>query len=460
MSKFAVILCFALCAVGAQAQVATPPPPIQQSFRTTPGARMHTSLTQQFEIREPNNLKSQPIPLGNTTGYVRVDPTLLPVSCERIKHAFLSELGALDNWRSKIYIDMRRARSLNEGIIIDSEPLGRDWTYHVSLPDTVNQTRLVTSLVDTLLLEMANRNANRSAEIPAWLGYGLTEDILRSAHIEMVLEPAKPNTRGIPFSYITASGTNTNVLAVARANLQSTPPLTLDQLSWPDDSRLDGPNGETFRSSAQLYVHELLQLPDGRAAMRAFIQELPQHLNWQLSFLHAFRNDFATQLALEKWWALRVVDFSGRDVSETLSAEESWQKLQEILRPVVDVRSHVNELPSRKQMTLQTIIEKWDAPRQVSMLKERSKMLFTLRSRVSQEMAKLTDDYRRTIDVYLDKRHQAGYLRTPLTREVMGLDEVEKNTIDDLNILDSIGQDLRPKAEILQSADAGGSVKR
>jgi len=248
------------------------------------------------------------------------------------------------------------------------------------------------------------------------------------------------------------AGVKTNSLAIAHADLRAAPPLTLDQLSWPDEARLEGAEGETYRSSAQLLVHDLLQLRDGHAAMRAFIQELPQHLNWQLSFLHAFRADFASQLDLEKWWALQLVDFTGRDIFQTWSPEESWNKLEEIIRPVVEVRTKVNELPLRTEVKLQTIIEKWDVPRQVETLKERSKLLFSLRSRVSQEFAKLVDDYRRTIDVYLDKRHQAGYLRTPLTREVMGLDEVERQTIADLDLLDSIREDLRPKAKTMQSA--------
>ena len=427
MIKFAAILCLGLGMLSAGAQVGGTRP----GFQTIPGPPMHSSLSGQFVVREANGPGGKPITLNNDTEahYVRVDPTLLTVSCERIKHALLTEMDAPDNWHDKIYIDLRHARTLNDSVIIGSEPFGRDWSYHVSLPDTVEKTRLVTSMVDVLLLEMANRKAGRCAEIPTWLGLGLSEDILRSSDIELVLKPAKLVRAGVASSMVTTSGTKTNSLAIAHADLQAAPPLTLDQLSWPDEERLEGAEGETYRSSAQLLVHDLLQLRDGHTAMRAFIQELPQHLNWQLSFLHAFRADFGSQLDLEKWWALQLVDFTGRDIFQTWSPEESWDKLDEIIRPTVEVRTKVNELPLRMQMPLQTIIEKWDVPRQMETLKEKSKLLYTLRSRVSQEFAKLVDDYRKTIDIYLDKRRQAGYLRTPLTREVMGLDEVERQTI-------------------------------
>ncbi len=420
---------------------------------------MHSSLTGQFVIRDADGPGGNPVPLGKDTAvhYIRVDPTLLAVSCERIKHALLTEIDTPDKWQDKIFIDLRRARTLNDTVIISSEPFGRGWSYHVSLPDTVENNRLVTSIVDVLLLEMANRKAGRSAEIPTWLGLGLCEDMLRSSDIELVLKPAKPAGAGVTYSMITASGTKTNALAIAHADLQAAPPLTLDQLSWPDEARLEGAEGGTYRSSAQLFVHELLRLPDGHAAMRAFIQELPQRLNWQAFVFARVSGGFWQPAGRGKnggrsnWWILRGRD----DFRRPGRQEESWNKLEvKSSGPVVEVRTKVNELPLRTQMPLQMIIQKWDVPRQMEMLKERSKLLYSLRSRVSQEFAKLVDDYRRTIDVYMDKRRQAGYLRTPLTRQIMGLDEVERQTIADLNVLDSIREDLRPKPKIAQSTDA------
>ena len=256
-------------------------------------------------------------------------------------------------------------------------------------------------------------------------------------------------------SVYSVSSTNTNALAIANVDLHAATPLTLDQLSWPDQSQLLGPRGETYRSSAQLFVHDLLQLRDGPAAMRTFIGELPNHLNWQISFLHAFRADFASQLDLEKWWALRVVDFTGREVSQALSPEESWEKLESIIRPTVEVRTRAKELPLRTEVSLQTIIAKWEAAPQTELLTERSRMLYALRSRTSQEMAKIVDDYRKTIDLYLDRRQRDGYFRSPQMQAAPGLDHGAEQTIAELNILDSIREDLRPKSLTMQSADVG-----
>ena len=456
MPKLAVIayLAFATLNVGAQSFPGVMPK--GEVRRNSFGAPIHVSMSRQFVIREADNPNARPVPLGTdtTVRYIRVDPSLLAVSCERIKHAVLTEFGASDNWRDRIFIDLRHARTLDDEVIIASEPLERGWDYHVSLPDTIADSRLITSVIDALVLEMANRNAKgRTAEIPAWLGYGVAEDVIRSTQTELVLEPAKSSITGVPFGLFAPAGVMTNALALAHANLQAAPPLTIDQLSWPDEARLDGPDGETYRSSAQLFVHELLQLRGGSAAMRSFIGELPEHLNWQLSFLHAFRADFATQLELEKWWALRLVDFTGRDLIQAWNAEVSWQKLNDIVRPVVEVRARATDLPSREEVSLQTIIEKWDVSRQFGFFQEKSKQLYVLRSRVSQELAKLTDDYRRTIDVYLSKRTRDGILRSARAQAVLGIDHGARQTIDELNMLDGIREDLRPKPTTVESAD-------
>jgi hypothetical protein len=456
MRKFAVIAClaFAMLNVGAQSFPGMAP---GGEVRRGPGAPIHVSMSRQFMIRETDNPNARPIPLGTdpSVRYVRLDPSLLTVSCERIKHAVLTELDAPDKWHDRIFIDLRHAQTLEDEVIIASQPLERGWSYHVSLPDTIENSRLVTSLIDVLLLEMANRNANgQSAEVPAWLGYGVSEDVMRSTQAELVLEPAKPNAFGMNVGTFAVVGLMTNAMALAHANLQATPPLTVDQLSWPDEARLEGADGETYRSSAQLFVHDLIQLKGGPAALRAFIGELPEHLNWQLSFLHAFRADFASQLELEKWWALRLVDFTGRDLLQAWNPEVSWQKLNDIVRPIVEVRARAEDLPSREEVSLQTIIEKWDMSRQFGFLQKKSRELYVLRSRVSQELAKLTDDYRRTIDLYLDKRAQERILRSARAQEVLGIDHGARQTIDDLNVLDGIREDLRPKPVTIQSADA------
>ena len=49
---------------------------------------------------------------------------------------------------------------------------------------------MIRAIVQTLLLEVANRQAReRSAEIPLWLAEGLTQHLLAAAEADLVLEP-------------------------------------------------------------------------------------------------------------------------------------------------------------------------------------------------------------------------------------------------------------------------------
>ena len=53
-----------------------------------------------------------------------------------------------------------------------------------------------------------------------------------------------------------------------RRNLRGRPPLTFEDLSWPPAQAVAGDAGDLYRGSAQLFVGELLRLPDGRACLR------------------------------------------------------------------------------------------------------------------------------------------------------------------------------------------------
>src|SRR5208282_28551 len=101
------------------------------------------------------------------------------VSCERLKEILLSELGLTDHWQGRIDLTINPALTEENGPRLQG---GRDWNgwnYELELPKSVPARILEQALVQTLLLELVNRNAGqRSAEIPIWLIDGL------SAHLE------------------------------------------------------------------------------------------------------------------------------------------------------------------------------------------------------------------------------------------------------------------------------------
>jgi hypothetical protein len=443
---------FALLFVGLFAGNAHSQVTLPDSFRSdllrAKGATPHYSLSGQFIVYDITDSWRRPIALDipAATNFVRLDPAVVAISCERIKKALLHELSAGDQWRGKIYVTMHRAQSLNETIEVSSAVFpGGDWVYRIELPDTLERSRLISAIVSVVLLETANRSSDHCAEIPAWLAQGLTRELVLSSEIDLVVDPPKMGASGLNMMPVTREGVRDNPLTQAHQALHNRPPLTFEELSWPAEGQLDGEAGESYAGSAQLFVHDLLQLNDGRECLRSMVLELPRHLNWQISFLDAFHSHFATPLELDKWWALRLVNFTGRDLSQVWSHEESWRKLDELIHTTVEVRTKLDELPMRTEVTLQTIIREWDFAQQVPVLQDKVQQLSMLRNWVSQDVVLLVDDYRLALDAYLKKRVKSGAIRTRKAQLTLGLDRIAQDGLTQLDALDARRQQLAPK---------------
>src|ERR1041384_2972734 len=96
--------------------------------------------------------------------YLKIAPA---VSRERIKQLLWHELGAQDAWSAKIFLKIYPAASTEDPVTIASEQFRDGWHYGLALPNVVERSRYVRSLVGVLLLEFANRGAQgHSAELP------------------------------------------------------------------------------------------------------------------------------------------------------------------------------------------------------------------------------------------------------------------------------------------------------
>ena len=121
---------------------------------------------------------------------LELEPALLVVSCERIKQALCTYLDTSRDWNARINITLRAGGNLT----IAKERVGRIWNYRLEVPQLVDRTRFIRSIVRVLLQEMADRNpGNHDAEIPPWLSEGLTQHLLASRDAELILPP--PNNK-------------------------------------------------------------------------------------------------------------------------------------------------------------------------------------------------------------------------------------------------------------------------
>jgi hypothetical protein len=413
------------------------------------------SLSGQFSASFPAALdlrtKFKPPP-GD---YLSLDPALLVVSCDRIKEALCRDLGLKPQWRGKIYLRLHSARSADETVVIVTEKMPVGWNYRVELPDVMEQRRFVRAIVHVLLMEIANREGgSRPAEIPPWLAEGFAQQLLASDGLSIILPPPGAVENGLHIRrqdvQLTDSraqnGPNTrrlNPLTGAQKTLRACAPLTFEQLSWPADEAALGESSDAFRSSAQLFVDRLLRLPNGPACLRAMLEGLPRRYNWQFAFFDGFEAHFKKPLDVEKWWALQLVQFTGRDLMQTWTVEESWNKLDEILHASVGVRVRPNDLPLPTEVSLQTILREWDQTSQGQVFQRKLQELDTLRLHVAQEVIAVVDEYRQVIGTYLEKR-DAPRAFSFLRRRTAVLDRAAKTAIQQLDALDAASQPLRP----------------
>ncbi len=404
-------------------------------------ARSHSG---QFVVYGGRSFAPPPPAFGLATNrdFVRLEPTLVTVSCERIKQALMRELGATAPWSGTVFLVLHPAGAPGDTITVTSERFRGGWQYRIDFPDLVERSRYMRVIVQVLLLEMANRTAQEHpAEIPLWLVEGLTQLLLASSEVELILSPPRANANGLNYSATTLNARKETLRQQARKRLHGRPPLTFEDLSWPGEEQLSGDAGDLYRGSAQLFVGELLRLPNGRGCLQAMLAQLPQYYNWQFAFLSAFNPFFERLLDVEKWWALSVAQVTGLDIAPTWPLEESWQKLTRTIHSAAQVRFGTNELPLHAEITLQTVIREWDLAPQTQALNNTLRELVLLRSRIDREFVGLVQDYCLALETYLQERDHAGFVLA--TKKAARRRAIE-TAIQQLDALDARREALRP----------------
>ncbi len=340
----------------------------------------------------------------------RLDPGLLAVSCENIKKALLIELRAADQWKSRISLLIQFTTAVDRPIIIQADHFTGNWRYRLELPDEVEINKLTRAIVNALLLEIGNRNAQAdTVEIPLWLTEGFTQFLLAFYGRDQLLPQ--------PFSRVIRQELKLDPVQAAHLRLRSHKPLTFTQLSLPTPEQLQGPAWEDFQVSSQLFIMELLSLKGGPMALREMLWRLPERLNWQMAFLTAFRSHFQSILEVEKWWELVLASGGSRVQLQGWTPAASLDKLDEILKTPVQIRPITNSLASFTTLSLQKFLELWDYPTQKSHLLVKMQQLRGLLLTIAPSIRPTAEAYLATLEAYVHKRSQLGYenfVRGPL----------------------------------------------
>ena len=379
------------------------------------------SVSGQFIVsRTPSNNPYYRRPdTGTNAGYVRLEPSLLAVSAEHFKTALWKEIGLAPNasWNGKIFLALHPATSLDEPVLIAAQPFVHNWNYRLELPDLISRDRCARAFSAALLLEIANRSvplSGQPAAIPEWLTDGLARQIVQAEESPTILStPAKDEHEFITLTRFNHQQRGLDPLAAARRVLQNSPALTFDQLSWPTGAQENGDDGGVYYASAQLFVHDLLEMKDGPARLRALLAELPAHANWQAAFFNAFGENFRRPLDVEKWWAIRVVNFVMRDPGSRWTPAVSRDRLNAALAVPVNLRSSSNALPMSAEISLQAVIQHFDPARQTEILQIRLRDLDLIQLRLAPELAPIADGYRDVLAGYLGEQRKSFFRRQP-----------------------------------------------
>ncbi|MEI2724187.1 MAG: hypothetical protein V9H26_11800 [Verrucomicrobiota bacterium] len=304
--KFSAVM--VLLVAASQTMLAQPGSPASRPVRSVSGEFIVS------DARSAAGAGAMPGAARTDQNRLALEPAFLAVTCERVKQALYADLGVTTLSRGIVNITIRSIRGTYRELAYTTERFGNNWIYRLDLPPQVERHQLLRVLVQVLLQEMANRTAtDHLAEIPAWLTEGFTQQLLNSRGVEIILPPPNQSFGALMLGPTVLQARQRDPLEDARRVLHDRPPLSIAELSWLGANQMNSAAGETFRCSAQLFVSELLALPQGREHLRTMINDLANCYNWQTAFLRAFAPHFANQLAVEKWWTLQVVHFVGRD---------------------------------------------------------------------------------------------------------------------------------------------------
>jgi hypothetical protein len=288
-----------------------------------------------------------------------------------------------------------------------------------------------------------------------WLSEGLSQELIVFEAATFSVPSKLDRVNGLDLFRLDVSTQRTNAVDLVKQVLQKQSPMTFEQLSWPQPDQLFSGNGEVFRFSALLFVDELLHLKNGQDCLRAMLEDLPKRYNWQFALLTGFAPHFSSLLDVEKWWALQVVQFTGRNPGQLWTIDESWKQLDKVLQCQVEVRQAAADLPMSASLTLQAVIRGYAYAEQTRVLNYKLRELEMARMRISQELVPLVQEYKQVLEMYLQEQKPVASFFLLRHHSQASANRLIENTVSQLDALDAKRAGLRrPSAPALEPVHA------
>lgn len=371
------------------------------------------------------------------SGLTALAPGTLLLTCERVRQALMAELRPADSWQGRIYVVVNPGLANDHPPVIGAQSFADGWQYRMDLPAAIRAEQLVRGLVQVLLLEVANRNLPaRSAVVPLWLSEGLTQLLLHSALVDLVVEPPAASDQLVPARLTAWQRVRPDPMGVSRARLRTHAALSVGRMAEIGGDQVAEETWKTFQASAHVFMAYLLQLPQARPGVDAFLRQLPHHLNWQTAFHHVFGSVFPRLIDVEKWWSVVLVDFTGLDPMNAWSRELALRKLDDALHPAVLVADRRDRLPRRHRVSIQQILTDWELVGQRLLLQQVVNELTLLSVKLPPELLELAEAYRGAISSFLEKRRDLAGARARIGLPDTGADRLVRTAVEALDALD------------------------
>jgi hypothetical protein len=341
-------------------------------------------------------------PAGEET-LIALRPDLLAVTCERVKKAVLQRLDQRDQWRGKVHLHLQRQSAAGGQVTIRPQVFRDGWQFQMAVPEPIEWHRLVRSLTEVVLLEMANRENQSTvcAQPPLWLAEGMNQLLVGDYGRDLVIESQTSLVR---------SERKPDPLKESRLQLRGREPLGFSALTLMTSEQVAPDSFPQFQASAALLAH-LLTDETRRARTGQFLAQLPASLNWQTTFLALNRAEFATLLEAEKWWAVNAAHELAAAPDQFWAPAAVTARLADLFTESALVRTSDGSAENPDRVALSRVVLEWDWPTQSLVLQRKVAQLQLLLLRTPEQPAplrRLVGESLRTLERYLGERQGAG----------------------------------------------------
>lgn len=262
---------------------------------------------------------------------LRLDGDLLVITADRVAASWYQFMGIARHWKHPVYFKINTQMEPDSPVTVVINQFADQTQIVAEIPYFISREKLGRLFVQIVMREyLLNYPGMYNEEPPLWLGRAFERELLEGTFWRPLLEPKQR---------IHLNQQYVDSLVVSQVALGQQQLMSFEELSFPPPEVALEELREHYDVSAHIFLRKLCDLPDGKQKLVSMLQNLRNHLNWQVCLMKAYGSDFSNFLALEKWWALQGVQMIQRNEWHMLQPSESMARLEQILiryQPVME----------------------------------------------------------------------------------------------------------------------------